>query len=165
VCHRRCPHMIFEGPPGVGKNLLVRAMIQEIFQSDEEQIRQEKITIQLRADLVTKIVVPIKATSNHIEINLSSLGGYERNVIDLLVNDLHRARLEADSTESTVDYKVIVLREADKLASDVQHYLHWLMERYQDSCKLIFCCSNANKLQSISSLCKVIHVEPPKTEQ
>ncbi|XP_057818342.1 replication factor C subunit 3 isoform X1 [Cryptomeria japonica] len=166
VSQRRCPHMIFEGPPGVGKTSLVRAMIQEIFQS-QEQIRHGKITIQVGtwAESVTKIVVPIKATSNHIEINLSNLSGYERNIIGLLIRELHKARLETNMTESAVDYKVIVIGEADKLTSDVQQYIHWLMERYQDSCKLIFCCSTVNNLQSISSLCKVIEIEPPTNEQ
>ncbi|KAH9316251.1 hypothetical protein KI387_024878, partial [Taxus chinensis] len=112
-------------------------------------------------EVVTQIVVPVIVTSNHTEINLSSLKGFERNVIDVLVREERKSM----SSESDVDYKVVVVCEADKLSSDTQNYICWLMERHQESCKLIFCCSNVSKLEPISSLCKVINVQPPTNEE
>ncbi|GLJ39410.1 hypothetical protein SUGI_0804900 [Cryptomeria japonica] len=159
-----CPHMIFEGPPGAGKSSLIRAMIGDIFHSNDNQIREGKITIHLKENLVTRMVVPIKASSKHIELNLNGLGGYEMNVVDLLLKE-HNSKIIANSSVDRTDCKVMVLDGADILSNEAQHYIRWLMERYQDSCKLIFCCSNANKLQIIKSLCKVVKVKNPSIEQ
>ncbi|GLJ39409.1 hypothetical protein SUGI_0804860 [Cryptomeria japonica] len=161
VKQRDCPHMIFEGPPGVGKTSLIRAMIAGIFKGEDEPVRKRTLIIKLKAELETKIAVPLVGNSNYTEISFNSLGGYERNVIDNLIN----TGLKNNSDESIVEYKVIAIREADKLSTDTQYYIRWMMERHSACCKLIFCCSNASKLEPISSLCKIIHVDPPTTEQ
>lgn len=61
-----------------------------------------------------------------------------------------------------VDYfAAIVVHEADRLSTDAQHYVRWLMEKYKGCNKIFFCCSDASKLQAIINLCKIVKLQQP----
>lgn len=69
--------------------------------------------------------------------------------------------------EASVVYicAVIVIHDADKLSSDLQHYIGWSLERYAGCNKIIFCCSDASNLEAIKHLCKVVTLQPPSFDE
>lgn len=62
-------------------------------------------------------------------------------------------------------FAAIVIHEADKLSTDAQYYLLWLMEKYKNCNKIFFCCSDASKLQIIRHLCKIVKLPPPSDSE
>ena len=60
---------------------------------------------------------------------------------------------------------VIVIHDADKLSSDLQHYIGWFLGRYAGCNKIIFCGSDASNLEGIKHLCKVVTLQPPSCDE
>lgn len=60
-------------------------------------------------------------------------------------------------------YAAIILYEADKLPTEALLYIKWLLERYKGCNKLFFCCSDASKIQPLTSLCTLVQLLPPST--
>lgn len=60
-------------------------------------------------------------------------------------------------------YAAIILYEADKLPTEALLYIKWLLERYKGFNKLFFCCSDASKIQPLTSLCTLVQLLPPSS--
>ncbi|XP_071931550.1 uncharacterized protein [Coffea arabica] len=184
VKSENCSHFIFEGQPGVGKRTMIWAFLREAFGED-----------RVEGEAVSSINVNIKHLSKHVEINLSELRGYEKHVIVELIkekgdkssskalqcnpdNCRGTARIlfnESNSTTSNArqndfpffihTYAAIILYKADKLPTEALLYIKWLLERYKGCNKLFFCCSDASKIHPLTSLCTLVQLLPPSTEE
>jgi len=62
-------------------------------------------------------------------------------------------------------FAAIVVHEADKLSTDAQHYIRWILEKYRGCNKIFFCCYDASKLQTIKYLCKIVKLHQPSTSE
>lgn len=60
---------------------------------------------------------------------------------------------------------MIVVHDADKLSSDLQHYIGWFLGRYVGCNKIMFCCSDASNLEAVRHLCKVVTLKPPSSDE
>ncbi|KAK8663180.1 hypothetical protein V6N13_025060 [Hibiscus sabdariffa] len=162
-----CNHIIFEGPPGVGKRTMILAMLREVFGPDRIQIREERKAFHLKGESVGRIEVNVKESSKHVEVNLSDLRGYEKHVIVELMKETQakNSRSNKPLSNDPENCRSIILCEADKLSPDALLYIRWLLERYKAGNKVFFCCSNVSKLQPIRSLCTVIKLLPPSKEE
>ncbi|KAH9788913.1 hypothetical protein KPL71_011010 [Citrus sinensis] len=137
-------NFIFEGPPG-----------------------EERKVFDLKGEARGRIQVNIKESSQHIEVNLSDLKGYERHVIVELMKET-QSKISTKALQSNVptdNTRAIILCEADKLSTDALLYMRWLLERYKGLNKVFFCCSDVSKLQPIKSLCTVIQLLPPSKQE
>ncbi|XP_077244838.1 replication factor C subunit 3-like [Tasmannia lanceolata] len=161
VAQKHCTHFIFEGLPGVGKRTMVWALLKEAFGPENLKTREELKQFQLRGELVPNINVNVRVSSKHLEANLSEMHGYERHIIVQLIKETHPPNLHCDHTNC----RVIILYGADKLSTDAQHYLHWVMERYKSCNKIIFCCTDASKLQPMRNICTLIQLLPPSNNE
>ncbi|KAJ8650497.1 hypothetical protein MRB53_003520 [Persea americana] len=157
VIQGECGHFIFEGPPGVGKKTMVRALLREAFGPGSLETKEELKEFQLKGESLPSIKVKVKISSQHVEISAAELCGYEKHVIVALIEESNAIAPQCDSTNC----RVIVLFRAERLSSDAQHYIRWIMERYKGSCKIVFCCSDASKLLLIRAVCTRIHLLPP----
>ncbi|PPS11265.1 hypothetical protein GOBAR_AA09391 [Gossypium barbadense] len=148
-------HIIFEGPAGVGKRTMIRAVIREIFGSDRVQTTDECKPYYLKGESVRRMDVNIRESSKHVEVNLSDLKGYEKHVIVELMKE----------TQPKKPFSYDPQNYKDKLSTDALLYIRWLLLRYKAGNKVFFCCSDISKLQPIRSLCTVIKLLPPSKQE
>ncbi|KAF5202369.1 Replication factor c subunit [Thalictrum thalictroides] len=160
-----CSHFIFEGPHGVGKRTMVRAMLREAFGSDKLMTREESKVFALKGEDQPSIKVNVQTSSQHVELNTSELGGYEKHVVIELIKEKYMIGLDQVMECDHSNCHAIILHEADRLSTDTQLYIRWLMDRNKGCNKIFFCCHDASKLQTIKSLCKVVQLLPPSTKE
>ncbi|XP_074382445.1 uncharacterized protein LOC141724271 [Apium graveolens] len=161
----QCCHYIFEGKPGVGKRTMIWALLREAFGADKVQSRKECKEFGLKGEAVKSIQVNVKQSSQHVEVNLSELKGYEKHVIVELMKE-KSTRLSDNVLPCTIaNCRAIILYEADKLSADALIYIRWLLERYRGCNKVFFCCNDISKLHPIKHLCRVVKLLPPSTQE
>ncbi|XVF52131.1 hypothetical protein PTKIN_Ptkin04bG0240100 [Pterospermum kingtungense] len=162
-----CDHVIFEGPPGAGKRTMIWAMLREAYGPDKVQTRNECKAFDLKGESIGRIEVNVKESSNHVEVNLSDLRGYEKHVIMELMKETQTKTSRSNKASSSYpeNCRAIILCEADKLSTDALLYIRWLLERFKGDNKVFFCCSDVSKLQPIRSLCTLIKLLPPSKEE
>ncbi|KAL6011360.1 hypothetical protein ACLOJK_001806 [Asimina triloba] len=137
----------------------------------------------------TQLVVPVASSAHHVELNLRSVGKNARYALMALVKEITSTQPFPDfSTESikanykglrtakTLTYSsvprdsntfyhvvpVILLYKADKLESNLQHLIKWIMDCYTERCRILICCEDdSDFLPSIKSRCETIMVDSP----
>ncbi|CAL4923974.1 unnamed protein product [Urochloa decumbens] len=162
VVGRQCQHYIFEGPTSVGKRSMVLALIRDGFGSHDLKIEERTKRFEFKGEIRKHIDVRVKISGHHVEVNLADLHGYEKYVITTLLNE------SIPSSNSVCDHtncRVVVIHDADKLSSDLQHYIGWFLGRYAGCNKIIFCCSDASNLEAVKHLCKVVTLQPPSFDE
>ncbi|KAA8515762.1 hypothetical protein F0562_018627 [Nyssa sinensis] len=160
-----CGHFIFEGLPGVGKKTMIWAFLREAFGPDRIKAREEFKEFYLKGEGVGSIQVQVKESPQHVEVNLTDVEGYEKNVIVELINETN-ARLSKKSLQCNHENcRAIILYEADKLSADALLHIQWLLERNTKCNKIFFCCNDSSELEPIKSKCTVIRLLPPSTEE
>ncbi|XP_074586280.1 replication factor C subunit 3-like [Curcuma longa] len=157
-------HLIFEGPPGVGKKTMILATLREMFGAENVKVKMELRKFELKGEFVSSIEISMGTSSRHVEVNLSDLHGYEKYVLVTLINESHISSGKHVICDGR-NCRVIVIHDADKLSTDAQHYVSWLMEKYQGCNKIFFCCSEASKLHIIEPLCKTVKLQPPSDDE
>ncbi|XP_020094282.1 replication factor C subunit 3-like isoform X2 [Ananas comosus] len=161
---QQCSHFIFEGPPGVGKSTMALAFLRDVFGPDKLKTRNGLKRLELKGELVASIDVSMRISDHHVEVNLSELQGYEKYVINALMNETLALSAKVGSCDHS-DCRAVVLHEADKLSNDAQHYIRWLMEKYKGCNRIFFCCSDALKLQVVKHLCTTVKLLPPSVDE
>ncbi|KAL5724860.1 hypothetical protein ACHQM5_008070 [Ranunculus cassubicifolius] len=149
-----CSHYIFDGPHGVGKRTMVSALLREAFGADK-----------LIGEAQQSIKVNIQISDRHVEVNISDLGGYEKHVIVELIKENQKIEMDQVKECDHANCYAIILHEADKLSTDAQLYIRWLMEKNKGCSRIFFCCHDASKLQTVKSLCKVVQLLPPSDSE
>ncbi|KAK9056286.1 hypothetical protein SSX86_027376 [Deinandra increscens subsp. villosa] len=158
-----CPHFIFEGQAGVGKRTMIWALLRQTYGSDKVQARDQCKTFNLKGEGVSSINVNVKESSQHVEVNLTELKGFEKHVIVELIKEANMQTSNARC--SNENCRAIILHEADKLSTDALLYIRWVIERYKGCHKVFFCCQDASKLQHLMSICKLIQFLPPSNKE
>ncbi|TVU31570.1 hypothetical protein EJB05_23260, partial [Eragrostis curvula] len=162
VVEEQSKHLVFEGPPAVGKRSMVLALIRDAFGPDDLKIQEQTKRFELKGEIRKHIDVPVKISGHHVEVNLADLHGYEKYVITTLLNESIPSPNSICGHSNT---RVIVLHDSDKLSTDLQHYIGWFLGRYAGCNKIIFCCSDASNLEAVRHLCKVVTLQPPSFEE
>uniref|UniRef100_K4AJF7 Replication factor C C-terminal domain-containing protein n=1 Tax=Setaria italica TaxID=4555 RepID=K4AJF7_SETIT len=162
VIAHHCGHFIFEGQPAVGKRSMVLALIRDAFGPHGLKIEEQTKRFELKGEIRKHIDVRVKISGHHVEVSLADLHGYEKYVItNLLSESIPSPNLVCDHTNC----RVVVIHDADKLSSDLQHYIGWFLGRYAGCNKIIFCCSDASNLEAVKHLCKVVTLQPPSFDE
>ncbi len=129
------PHLLFAGPPGVGKTTAALALAHEFYGED--------------------------ISSNFLELNASDERGID--VIRGKVKEF--ARTAAIDSVKKVNFKIIFLDEADALTSEAQQALRRTMELYSKETRFILSCNYSSKIiEPIQSRTAVFRFLPLQKE-
>ncbi|KZV31600.1 Replication factor C subunit [Dorcoceras hygrometricum] len=82
-----CGHFIFEGSPGVGKRTMIWALLREAFGPDKVQAREESKEFHLKGEAVGSVFVNWIVSTQHIEVKISELKGYEKHILVELIRE------------------------------------------------------------------------------
>jgi len=122
------PHMLFYGPPGVGKTTAILALSHELF---GYRIFSDRI-MELNASDDRGIDVVRNTIIQFAKISLS----------------------EKDPDYPCPNYKIIILDEADAMTSEAQSALRKIMEDYSNITRFCFICNYINQIiEPIQSRC------------
>jgi replication factor C subunit 2/4 len=128
-------HFLFYGPPGTGKTSAVRSFCNELY-----------------------------GTHSRDQYILSINASYDRGI------DMVRSKIKPFCKRSTtaftreghtIDYKLVILDEADTLTKDAQNALRRCIEIYSYNTRFCFMCNYvSNVIPPILSRCSVCHFRP-----
>ena len=137
---RNVPHLMFIGPPGVGKNCIAYAFATEYFG------RRISLDTENRDD-------------DYKEFNASMERGID--TVKDKIEDF--ARLSAEGGEKVI----IFLDEADSMTYPAQLALKSVVEKREKNCIFIFSLNNEDgiKVPALKSRCDKYHFKPPTNEE
>lgn len=148
------PHLMFYGPSGAGKSTRVTALLRAAFGPGVEKVKVTHKAFKVG----NKNIECTTSTSNyHIELNPSESGNNDTHVIQHVISEIAQtqgvnlaANVKGGDKESGEEggrkkpnFKVVVLREVDRLSKQAQQALRRTMEKYTTTCRLIMVCESA----------------------
>jgi len=158
------PHLMFYGPPGAGKKTRVMALLRSIYGAGAERLRLDKRTFTTP----TKKSVDIHMISSnyHIELCPGDAGLNDRYVVQDVIKEMAQSKSIVGSSSKSIEYKIVVLVEVDRLTRQAQAALRRTMEKYSSSCRIILICNNPSKvIDPVRSRCLGIRVPSPSHDQ
>ena len=154
------PHMMFIGPPGIGKNCLAYAFATEYLgryiSVDTENSDRDYLEINASKDrgidTVREIISDFAETPSDTYIVVPAIGNVDRNV-DIKVN--RRCK------------RICVLDEVDSTTKAFQLGMRSVMEKCEDNCLFILCMNNEAGIieQALFSRCAVFRFVTPKPKE
>lgn len=112
------PHILFHGPPGVGKSLMMYSFINQFYH-------------KYKNDMV-------------LVLNITDERGI-KSVRDKIKNFAKKS-IAKNIIEQGIDFKLIVLEEAETITSDAQTSLRRCIEQYSNITRFFMICNNINKI-------------------
>jgi len=153
------PHILIHGQKGSGKSDIVHKILTEIYGPGVDAIRTEKKTFETSSSRMM-VEIDISSSKFHLEVSPGVCGSHDIFVLQNIIKEIAQtASLTGSMTDTPVKYRVIVIREADRVSKQAQSALRMTMEKYTLSCRLILVCEKYNKIiQPIRSRCLDIRV-------
>ena len=167
------PHLLFYGPSGAGKKTRIQCLLRAIFGPGADRLRLDKRTFTTPTKKT--LDVNMICSNYHIELSPGDAGMHDKYVVQEVIKEmaanrsLNAGTLTAstdnandNTNKNTVQYKIVVLVEVDKLTRQAQAALRRTMEKYTSSCRLILCCNNQSKvMEAVRSRCLSIRIAAP----
>lgn len=125
------PHMLFAGPPGVGKTATAHAFARDLYGPNYIE------------------------DGWFVEINASDERGIQtiRDKVKMFARQIPMG--------GEISFKILLLDESDQLTDDAQHAFRRVMEQYSSTCRFILAANYSNKIiEPIQSRCAVFRFRP-----
>lgn len=156
------PHMLFYGPPGAGKHTRIVSLLEEVYGPGVHKVKIETRTFQ--ATKSKKVEISTLGSIYHIEMNPQDAGIYDRVVVQDVIKEIASA-CTLDTT-SQKQFKIVFLKEVDRLTKSAQHGLRRTMEKYMKTCRIILCCESVSKvIDPLRSRCLAVRVPAPTHDE
>jgi len=157
------PHILIHGPKGPNKYFIVKKLLREIYGPSVDIVRTEKKTFETCSSR-SVVELDISSSKFHLEVSPGSCGEHDIYILQTIIKEIAQtASLTGNMIDTSVKYRVIVIRDADHVSKQAQSALRMTMEKYTVSCRLILVCQKHNKIiHPIRSRCLDIRV--PSTE-
>ena len=124
------PHIIINGPRGSGRKTFSELYVQEKYHKNDLRMKQQKTEIKYANKTVE---IQLLYSPYHYLIDLSIYGVYDRLIIQGFIKDLVQT-----PPISGINYRIIILENADRLTQEAQHSLRRTLEKYINNCQYIF---------------------------
>ncbi|XP_075478924.1 replication factor C subunit 3-like [Primulina tabacum] len=118
-----------------------------------------------KGEAVSSILVNLKVSPQHIEVNLSELKGYEKHVIAELIQEKNQKLPITTLQHGRENCKAIIINDADKLSTDASSYIKWMLEKFKGCNKVFFCCRDSAKLYPLKPNCTLVQLLEPSNEE
>jgi replication factor C small subunit len=125
------PHMLFAGPPGVGKTATAHAFARDLYGPNYME------------------------DGWFVEINASDERGIQtiRDKVKMFARQIPMG--------GEISFKILLLDESDQLTDDAQHAFRRIMEQYSSTCRFILAANYSNRIiEPIQSRCAVFRFRP-----
>ena len=152
------PHMIFYGPNGSGKKILIKMFLEMLFDETVNYIDFVKYNVPGSGNKITETIV--EQSDYHIVINPNN-NNFDKYFIQYIVKEYaKRDPLTIFGAKRT--FKVILINNVDNLSYYAQTSLRRTMEKYSDRCRFIMWCRSLSKvIVPVQSRCIPVRVNCP----
>lgn len=153
--NRTIPNLLFNGVCGAGKKTLIMAMLRELYGPDVWHRRMEFRAMGTGENTELNVI----SSKYHMEITPTDVGVHDCDVVQNIIKETAQSQPLSVVEDHAVNFKVVVLNDADRLSKDAQHGLRRTMERYQQSCRIVLVAENAAYIiEPLRSRCLMIRV-------
>jgi replication factor C subunit 3/5 len=152
------PHMIFYGPSGSGKKILIKMFLEMLFDETVNTVDIVPYNVIGSGNKVTE--VQVEQSDYHIVINPNN-NNFDKYLIQYIVKEYaKRDPLTMFGAKRT--FKVILINNVDNLSYYAQTSLRRTMEKYSDRCRFIMWCRSLSKvIVPVQSRCIPVRVNCP----
>ena len=124
----KLPHMIFYGLPGCGKTTVINIVANKLYGKNKKR--------------------------NTLILNASDERGID--TVRNKIKNFAKQKIYSNSLDHKIQFKLIILDEADSMTPEAQTALRRIMEKYSEITRFCFICNYVNKIiKPISSRCAV----------
>lgn len=144
VEEKNMPHMLFYGPPGVGKTSAIQALACDVYGRDYEELQRLRLVLESNASTLNRII-DIRDT----EGRPGPVKRFIRSAVPL-----------------GEPFKVLILDEAERLTVTAQHAMRRLMEVHYRTCRVCIICNQPGQIiDYLRSRCSVFNFRPLQGEE
>ncbi len=155
---KEIPNMIFYGPEGSGKKSLLYTFLEEKYSIKTNQIKSINKVFKINSK---EVEIPYFYSNYHVEIQVSDLSNYTRNILPEIIKTLGSTRNILHN-----GCKILVIHQVELLDSFTQNMLRRFFEIYYKTCRFILLTKHLNFMISpLQSRCLLVRVSAPTTEQ
>ena len=152
------PHLLFYGPDGSCKELIVENLLAKIFTKQSVKLEETEYIINGYSNVKSKVM--IKQSKHHIVIEPCN-NGFDKYLIQEIIKDYAKTEILSVLKYKHL-YKIVVINMIDNLSYYAQASLRRTMEKYADSCKFIFISNQLSKiLEPLKSRCLMVRIPLP----
>ena len=153
------PHLIFHGPKGSGKKTIIRLFLMMLF--GKSASREHNIIYTITGSGNNSTEVKIKQSKHHIVIE-----PYNTNFDKYLVNDIVKKYAKTTPIDifmpNRKSFKIIFIKDIDKLSYYAQTSLRRTMEIYSKNCRFVMLSHSLSKvINPLISRCLCIKINSP----
>lgn len=132
-------HVLLYGVKGVGKKTIIQSVFNSLFPDD----KISECAIK-HYEVDKNESIPIKMTSNYIEINCNLIRNQSRvNVLEF-IKDMSKNYVFGP--DGFIRKRFIILHDIDILSVNIQYSLRRILEQYTDTVVFVFTTSSFNKI-------------------
>lgn len=151
-------HFFFYGRKGSGKNTIVLAYLNNLFNNDCKIYDRNSITMNLQINN-SNINVNIITSLYHFEINCEDFN--DKRIVNHFIKCVSKT-----NNISTNKSKIIIIKHIELLSIEYQWMLRRTIEKVYKTCKIIFITNNLSKIDnSIISRCFCIRIQSPQDKE
>lgn len=156
------PHIIFYGPEGSGKKVLINLFLEMLYDSSIRNV--EDTLYKVSGSGNNEIDVLIKQSNYHIVIEPNN-NNFDRYLIQDIVQE-YAKRIPLNVFKCKKVFKTVLINNVDNLSYYAQTALRRMMEKYSDTCRFILWCRSLSRvIEPLNSRCLSIRISSPSDEE